>query len=131
MFLKRAVRLAAQSGEEVGCGVVLVRDGKVVAEAYNSQNIDNIAVNHAEIKALTTANRLVKSRKIPGTTAYCSCEPCAMCLAALSYAKVGRIVFYKTMQELFPDDTQSRLDSRAFVKSLNFVPKLEQLTIKE
>lgn len=125
--MRRAIELAAQSPESVGCGIVIVRDGNVLAEAYNSQNADNIAVYHAEIKALILANKLEGSRKLRGAIAYCSCEPCAMCLTALSYAKVARIVFYRSMKELFPNDPQSQLNSREFIKGLNFVPRLDQI----
>lgn len=128
-LMKRAVSLAQQSPEPIGCGVIIVQNGKVIAEAYNSQRADNIAVHHAEIKAITQANKALGSRKLQGTTAYCSCEPCAMCLTALSYANVERIVFHKTMKDLFPDDPQSQLDPYQFVQGLNFVPKLEQLFI--
>jgi len=125
--LKRAVELAEMSPEEVGCGVVIVQKGIVVAEAYNSQKTDNIAVNHAEIKAIIAANKLLGTRKLEDATAYCSCEPCTMCLTALSYAKVPRIVFHKTMKDAFPDDTQSKLDVYEFVKGLNFTPNIEQI----
>ena len=128
-FLAQAVQLAKQSPEAVGCGVVLVRNGTVIAQAYNSQKADNIAVNHAEIKAVVKANKSLGSRKLEGAVAYCSCEPCAMCLTALSYAKVARIVFHKTMKDFFPDDPQSRLNPYDYVVGLNFVPKLEQLTL--
>jgi len=130
-FLKRAVELAQESSEVVGCGVVIVRGGKICAEEYNSQRTDNIAVNHAEIKAIISANKKPASRKLEGTTAYCSCEPCAMCLTALSYAKVERIVFDKTMYDLFPDDPQSKLYPYDFVSTLNFTPRLEQIRITE
>lgn len=50
-----------------------------------------------------------------------------MCLVALSYAKISRIVYHKTMKEVFPDDSQTNLNSPEFVKGLNFVPKLEKL----
>ena len=126
-FLSQAIALAQQSPEPVGCGVVIVSDGKVVAESYNSQRKDNIAVNHAEMKAVVLANRRQKTRELKNATAYCSCEPCAMCLVAFSYAKVPRIVYHKTMHDLFPQDPQAQLDSRSFVSTLNFVPKLEQL----
>jgi len=78
------------------------------------------------VKAVIAANQKLKSRKLPHATAYCSCEPCAMCLAALSYANVERIVFAQRMLDLFPDDPQSQLDPYEFVKGLNFVPKIEQ-----
>lgn len=127
--LSKAVELAQQSSEEVGCGVVIVTDGIIIGQAFNSQSADNITVNHAEIKALTAANIKTGSRKLDGAIAYCSCEPCAMCIAALSYAKVSRIVFNKTMSELFPGDIQSKFDAVAFANSLNFVPMIEQLRL--
>lgn len=126
--MNRAIALSRQSLEPIGCGVVMTdRSGKVIAEAYNSQRADRIAVNHAEIKAIIEANESLGVRKLKDTTVYCSCEPCAMCLTALSYANVGRIVFYNTMKDLFPSDPQSQLDSFQYIKGLNFVPKLEQL----
>jgi guanine deaminase len=128
-FLRQAVELARQSPEPVGCGVVLVKNEDVVAKAYNSQRADNIAVYHAEIKAILAANKLTGSRKLEDVIAYCSCEPCAMCLTALSYAKVERIVFNMTMRDLFPDDPQSRLDPYKYIQGLNFKPKLEQLAM--
>ncbi len=128
-YLKRAVHLSKQSVDTVGCGVVIVdKDGVMLAETYNSQEEDNIAVHHAEIKAIMAANRKTGSRKLRGAVAYCSCEPCAMCLAALSYAKVDRIIFRDRMVDLFPDDPQSQFDSHAFVAGLNFKPKLQQFT---
>jgi tRNA(adenine34) deaminase len=128
-YLARANELAAMSPEPVGCGVVIVADGQVVAETCNSQRADNIAVYHAEIKAIIDANKKLGTRKLPNATAYCSCEPCAMCLTALSYAAVQRIVFGKRMANLFPQDPQSRLDPAAFVAGLNFVPEIEQLVV--
>lgn len=128
-YLRQAVELAGKSTEPAGCGAIIVLNDKVIAAEYNSQRADNIAVHHAEIKAIIAANKKLSSRKLIGTTAYCSCEPCAMCLTALSYAKVERIVFHKTMHDLAPDDPQSQLDPYEFVAGLNFVPNLEQIKI--
>jgi hypothetical protein len=52
-----------------------------------------------------------------------------MCLTALSYAKISRIVFHKTMKDLFPHDPQSTLDSAEFVKGLNYTPTLQQMDL--
>jgi len=128
-YLKRAVELSQQSPEPVGCGVVIVSNGNVLAETYNSQRADNCAVFHAEIKAIMDANKKTGSRKLEGATAYCSCEPCAMCLTGLSYAKVERIVFNKTMFDLFPEDPQSQLDPHKYAEGLNFKPQIEQLAL--
>lgn len=126
-YILRAIELAAQSPELIGCGVVIVSNGEIIAESYNSQRADNIAVNHAEIKAIIIANKHQNNRNLKNAVAYCSCEPCAMCLTALSYAKVERIVFHKSMKDTFPDDPQSSFDAYKFVQALNFVPKLEQI----
>ena len=127
--MKQAIGLAQQSLEPVGCGVVIVRGGTVLSQAYNSQRADNIAIHHAEVKAILEANKTTGIRKLENAVAYCSCEPCAMCLTAFSYAGVARIVFHKRMIDLFPNDPQSKFDSFQFIKTLNFVPKLEQLDL--
>jgi tRNA(Arg) A34 adenosine deaminase TadA len=128
-YLRRANFMAEQSPEAVGCGCLIVKDGHVVASQCNSQNKGGMAINHAEIKAVVAANYELRTRELDGAVAYCSCEPCAMCLAALSYAKVERIVYDKTMKQVFPDDPQANFDSQAFVKTLNFVPKLEHVPL--
>lgn len=128
-YLRQAIEFSKKSPEPTGCGVVIVGDGQVLAAEHNSQRADNIAVHHAEIKAIIAANKKTRQRKLSGATAYCSCEPCAMCLTALSYAKVERIVFNKYMKDLFPEDPQSQLDPFKYAKSLNFVPRIEQINL--
>ena len=129
-FLTQAISLAQQSTEPVKCACLLVKDGKVLAQAYNSQRADNIATYHAEIKAIELANKKLGTRKLSGTTAFCSCEPCVMCLVALSLANVERIVYVQTMKEVAPNDQLAKIDSEVFAQSyLNFVPKLEHLVV--
>lgn len=128
-YLKQAIILSEKSSEDAKCACILVQNGVIIAEEYNSQKADQVAVHHAEVKAVYQANRKMKSRVLPGTTAYCSCEPCAMCLTALSYAKIERIVYCNRMADLSPDDPQSSLDSQEFIKNLNFTPKLEQILV--
>jgi guanine deaminase len=128
-YISRAISAASRSPEEIGCGCVIVQDGKIIAEEYSSQRAVEIAVHHAELKAVYQANRSIGKRVLRGAVAYCSCEPCSMCLAALSYAKVERIVYAYTMKDLFPHDRQSDLVSQEFVTQLNFIPKIEQLVV--
>jgi tRNA(Arg) A34 adenosine deaminase TadA len=54
-FIASAIELARKSPEPIGCGVVIVCNGKVISEACSSQRVDNIAVHHAEIKTIVTA----------------------------------------------------------------------------
>lgn len=128
-YLEKALRLATQSPEPIGCGVVIVSDGKIIAQEYNSQRKDNVAINHAEIKAIVSANKKVGKRKLANATAYCSCEPCVMCITALSYAGVERIIYQKSMYDLFPDDPQSKFDTTSFISGLNYVPEFIQIKV--
>jgi tRNA(Arg) A34 adenosine deaminase TadA len=128
-YMEMAVKLAGESKEPVRCGCVLVQNGHIIAGTFNSQREDRQVVNHAEIKALQAANRHLNSRTLADVTAYCSCEPCVMCLTALSLARIERVVYAKTMKEVAPDDPMAQVDSVKFSQQLNFVPKLEQLVV--
>ena len=129
-LLKRAITLSEESAEPVKCACVLVKNGEVLAEAFNSQRADEIAVHHAEVKAVIAANQKLGTKNLDGVTAYCSCEPCVMCLTALSLAKVERIVYNQTMKEVSGGMPMGELDAAVFAKQyLNFVPKLERLLV--
>jgi tRNA(Arg) A34 adenosine deaminase TadA len=130
-YLKRAIEVSQKSEEPVKCGCVIVQDDHIIAEEYNSQRADNVAVHHAEVKAVYQANRKLKSRKLVGAIVYCSCEPCVMCLVALSLAQVGRIVYSQTMKEFSAvDDPMTALNLQKFAeKYLRSVPVLEKLVI--
>jgi len=128
-FLKQALLIAEYSPEEIRCGAVIVLDGEVVAKAFNSQTADHITTHHAEIKVLELANKALVNQTLAGAIMYCSCEPCPMCLTALSFAKVSRIVYAHTMLELWPGDKVSRIDSASFAKQLDHVPELVQIAL--
>jgi tRNA(adenine34) deaminase len=129
-YLRRAVELKTTSAEPVKCAVVMVKGGDVVAETINSQRTDGIAISHAEIKAIAVANKRLGERKLHGVTAYCSCEPCAMCLSALANAQVDRIVFDERMIDIAPDDPLSKLDAEAFVnRYFRRPPKLSRIKL--
>ena len=126
-YLYLALNEAEKSTEPIGCGVVIVKNNTVIAKTHNTQRADNIVINHAEINAIRAANNKEEKRKLSNTVAYCSCEPCLMCLVALSLANVERIVFKYRMKDLFPDDPLAKVDSASILKYLNFQPKLEQI----
>lgn len=123
-FLKQAVALAQQSNEPVGCGSVLVdKTGKAVASAFNSQRDDNLTASHAEMKAIAMANK-VMGRKLTGVTAYGNCEPCTMCLTALIFAGVDKIVFAERLNDFVPDDKKISIDCFEFVKCFPYQPDI-------
>lgn len=93
--MRHALRLAerAESLGEVPVGAVLVKDGGVIAEGWNSPIASNDATAHAEINALREAGKRVGNYRLLDTTLYVTLEPCVMCMGALSHARVKRLVF--------------------------------------
>lgn len=94
-LILRSVELAISNAENGGepFGAVLVRDGKVLAEAANEAHVENDPMAHAEIQALRHASRALRTGSHPGTTMYASGKPCPMCMAAMIQAGVARVVY--------------------------------------
>ena len=94
-FMRRAMELAreAESLDEVPVGALAVRDGKVIAEAYNTRESDKCATHHAEVLAIEAACRALGGWRLPGVTLYVTMEPCAMCAGAIINARVPRVVY--------------------------------------
>ena len=85
-------QLAAQSGE-VPVGAVLVRDGQVIAKAFNKPIANHDPSAHAEMLALREAALSQENYRIPGSTLYVTLEPCAMCSGAMLHARIDRVVY--------------------------------------
>ncbi|MDR0776561.1 MAG: nucleoside deaminase [Azonexus sp.] len=102
LFLARAVELA-RAGSERGdggpFGAVVVRDGKILAEAWNRVVVGHDPTAHAEIAAIRAACAAFGSFHLPGTVLYASSEPCPMCLSAAYWARIARIVFANSRAE--------------------------------
>lgn len=93
--MRRAIQLACQSVETGGgpFGAVIVRDGAIVAEGMNRVIPGRDPTAHAEIVAVRAACAALDQADLRGCTIYTSCEPCPMCLGALHWARVERIVY--------------------------------------
>ncbi len=74
-------------------GAVIVRGGDVVGEGANSVLATNDPTAHAEVMAIRDATARLGTFSLAGTTIYASSEPCPMCLAAIYWARVDRIVY--------------------------------------
>jgi tRNA(adenine34) deaminase len=94
-FMRAALeqaRLGLEAGE-VPIGAVVVRDGAIVARAFNQpiRAVDPTA--HAEVVALRAAATAVGNYRLVGATVYVTVEPCMMCVGALSHARVAEVVY--------------------------------------
>lgn len=80
-------------------GAVVVKDGKVIAAAHNTVWRDTDPTAHAEVNAIRAASKALKTIDLSGTVMYTTCEPCPMCLTAIHWAKIDRVVFGATIAD--------------------------------
>jgi len=94
-FLRQAIDLANRSVDEGGgpFGAVIVRKGLVIGRGNNRVTLDNDPTAHAEVQAIRDACRKEKDFSLSGSVLYASCEPCPMCMAAIYWARIERVVF--------------------------------------
>ena len=93
--MDRAFELAqaAQAAGEVPVGCVIVRDGIVIAETANRTLTDHDPTAHAEMLAIRHAATVLGSERLPECDLYVTLEPCAMCAAAISFARIRRLYY--------------------------------------
>jgi len=99
IFLEEAVQLSRQgmrAGEGGPFGAVVVRKGRVVGRGWNRVLAAHDPTAHAEVVALREAGRRLKRFDLSDCVIYASCQPCPMCLAAIYWARIGRVVYANT-----------------------------------
>ena len=84
---------AAGARGEVPVGCVVVRDGTIVARAGNRTIADHDPTAHAELIAIRAAASTLGSERLGDCDLYVTLEPCAMCAAAMSFARIRRLYF--------------------------------------
>jgi tRNA(adenine34) deaminase len=94
-WMRRALELAARAEAEgeVPVGALVVRDDEVLGEGWNQPVALRDPTAHAETLALRAAAQKVGDHRLGGATLYVTLEPCPMCAAALSHARIARLVF--------------------------------------
>jgi tRNA(adenine34) deaminase len=117
-FMRMAIAEAALA--DFPFGAVIVRDGKVLAVGRNLGKTTNDPTAHGEMVAI---RRFVASRpddELKGTTLYTSGEPCPMCMGAILWCGIGRVVFAASIEELATKMGQIMLTSRAVADAAPF-----------
>lgn len=94
-FMSIALEEARAAGArgEVPVGCVVVRDGTIVARAGNRTIADHDPTAHAELIAIRAAASTLGSERLADCDLYVTLEPCAMCAAAMSFARIRRLYF--------------------------------------
>jgi tRNA(adenine34) deaminase len=93
MDIALAQARAAAAAGEVPVGCVVVRDGAMVAQAFNRTIMDRDPTAHAEMLAIRAAAAVLGSERLVDCDLYVTLEPCAMCAAAISLARIRRLYY--------------------------------------
>jgi len=124
-FMKVAIEQAgiAEANGDVPIGAVIVKEGRIIAKAYNQREQLRDPTAHAEIIALTQGAAAMESWRLEGCTMYVTLEPCCMCAGALVLSRIDRLVYgcddpkagaVKSLYNIVQDE---RLNHRVEVRS--------------
>jgi guanine deaminase len=100
-FMRLAIR-KAQDGIAAGqspFGSVIVQGGNVVAATHNTVWRDGDPTAHAEVNCIRAAAQALKTIALHGCALYSTTEPCPMCLSAIHWAKIDRVVYGATIAD--------------------------------
>src|SRR5689334_6874716 len=94
-MMERCLELAQRGADkgELPFGAVIVSRGQVVAEATNCVSAEGDVTRHAELVALSEAQKVLKRKRLQDCTLYSIVEPCPMCSFPAREARIGRVVF--------------------------------------
>lgn len=94
-FMEEALKLAKKAAEreEVPVGAVIVKDGEVIARAFNKRRNPADATGHAEIAAIKKACKKTGDFRLSGCDLYVTLEPCPMCAGAIALTRPDAVIF--------------------------------------
>ena len=115
-WIAHAIELATQNVSNGGgpFGALIVENGELVAEGQNCVTATLDPSAHAEIMAIRAACQAVGSFSLAGATLYASCEPCPLCMCAVLWARVDRVVYAADRD----DAARAGFDDREFYELL-------------
>ena len=92
-FMKEALKEAkkAYNKLEVPVGVVIVKDDKIIARAYNQKEMKNSPIKHAEIIAIEKACKKLNNWRLNDCEMYVTLEPCPMCAGAIINSRIKKV----------------------------------------
>lgn len=101
-FMRRALALSALALETPGTepfGAVIVKDGAIVGERLNHSRAHLDPTSHGETEAIRDACRTLGTVDLSGCELYTSCEPCALCVAAMTIAGIERMYYGASLDQ--------------------------------
>lgn len=94
-FMEMAIGEAEKAAAigEVPIGAIIVKDGEVLAGAYNLRETSQRPMAHAECLAIEAASRKLGTWRLEGCTLYVTLEPCPMCAGAIVQSRIEKVVY--------------------------------------
>jgi len=125
-FLRKAVEIA-MSGISTGggpFGAVITKEGRMIAGSNNRVVLNADPTAHAEILAIREAARFTGTHELDGCVLYTSCEPCPMCLGAIYWSGIKRVVYASGRQ----DAATAGFDDEFIYNEISLDPSMRQVT---
>ena len=125
-FLRKAVEIAI-SGISTGggpFGAVITKEGRMIAGSNNRVVLNADPTAHAEILAIREAARFTGTHELDGCVLYTSCEPCPMCLGAIYWSGIKRVVYASGRQ----DAATAGFDDEFIYNEISLDPSMRQVT---
>jgi len=101
-FMKKAIELSAQALSKPGTepfGAVIVRNGRIVGEGLNHSLAHFDPTSHGEVEAIRDACRRLECVDLSECDIYTSCEPCALCVAAIAMAGIKQMYYAASLPQ--------------------------------
>ena len=103
--MDRAIAISRESLKKPGTapfGCVIVRDGEIVGEGLNHSAAHYDPTSHGEVEAIRAACRNLKTLRLEDCDLYTSCEPCSLCVAAMTLAGVRKLYYAASLDQSGP-----------------------------
>lgn len=94
-YLTKIIELSKKSLEsgDVPIGAIIVKDGQIIGEGYNTREKNNDVMGHAEINAIKDASKKLNNWNLQESVMYVTLKPCSMCLSVIRESRVD-FVYY-------------------------------------
>jgi len=125
-FLREAIEIASTGISSGGgpFGAVISKEGRKIAGSNNRVVLNADPTAHAEILAIREAASLLKTHDLRGCVLYTSCEPCPMCLGAIYWSGINRVVYASGRH----DAAASGFDDEFIYNEISLDPTMRKVT---
>lgn len=112
-FMELAIQEAERGKTPFGC--IIVQDGKAISRAFNTVPSSYDVSAHGEINAIRSASKYLQNHLLPKTTLYTTGEPCPMCISAIVYAQIPKVVYGASINTISRYMSQISISSQEVV----------------